>query len=207
VRRAREVRVIATAVRCYPASWRHRHSDEATALASALLEDGTPWWSIVGSFVGGATKERLLRTPKMRIGTAITAIILVIAAAPLALFASLTPASASGTRITIVISNNRDAVRQLSSALKADAFNIAVVGTPVSSDRVGSILSIKTSSQSGSVGAITLVRGRCTDGSSGCVIGLALPSHYDESAQVAVGVPMTFQDTRSAHRVQHAMGS
>jgi len=49
-----------------------------------------------------------------------------IAAVPLALFASLTTASASGTNVTIVISKPSDAARQLESAFAAHHFKIAV---------------------------------------------------------------------------------
>jgi len=33
------------------------------------LDDGTPWWSIAGSFLGGVAKERVFRKPSLRIGS------------------------------------------------------------------------------------------------------------------------------------------
>jgi len=192
MRRSQASRIIAGALGCYPTRWRSRHGDEATELASALLEDGTPWWSIAASFLGGAAKERALRKPSLRVGSALASIALGIAAAPLALFASLTPASASSTNITIVISRPGDAVRELESAFAAHHFKIAVAERPVSTDLVGSILSVSTvRTSSDNAGAIKELLGRCNGGGSGCMDGLVLPPNYSGSARVTVGVAST----------------
>ena len=181
MRRSQESRIIATVLRCYPARWRSRHGDEATVLASALLDDGTPWWSIAGSFLGGVAKER-----------ALAAITIGIAWVPLALFASLTPASASSTTITIVISKPGDAARQLESAFATHHFKIAVAERPVSTDLVGSILSVNTvGASSDNRGAIREVHGQCNGGGSGCVVGLVLPLHYSGIVRVTVGATTT----------------
>ena len=58
-----------------PARWRSRHGDEASLLASALLEDGVPWWSIVGSFLGASAREQVFRRPSLRVGSALAVII------------------------------------------------------------------------------------------------------------------------------------
>jgi len=200
VRRSQESQIIAAVLRCYPARWRSRHGDEATVLASALLEDGTPWWSIARSFLGGAAKERASRKPSLRIGSVLAAITLGIAAVPLVLFASLTPASASGTHVTIVISKPGDAARQLESAFATHHFRIAVVEMPASTNLVGSILSISTvGASSDNGGTIREVRGQCNGGGSDCVVGLVIPLHYSGSARVMVGVPTTLEHVQHSY--------
>ena len=200
MRRSRESRIIAVVLRCYPARWRGRHGDEATTLATSLLEDGTPWWSIAGSFLSGAAKERVCRKPSWRVGPALVALVLVIAGAPVALFASLTPASASGTYVTIVISRPYDATRQLESAFDAHHFKFAVVERSVVTDVVGSILSIRTGHRaSDNTGAIREVDGQCIDGRPGCVVGLVVPLHYSGSVRVTVGVSATAMDVHGAN--------
>jgi hypothetical protein len=191
VRRSRENSVIAGALRCYPARWRSRHGDEATALASALLEDGATWWSIAGSFLGGAVRERALRRPGVRVGSALAALIIGSAAVPLALFASLTPASASGTNVTITIAKTGDAIRQLESAFAVHHFKFVVGERPVSADLVGSIVSVSGVDH---VGAIKELRGRCHGGGSGCIHGLELPLHYSGSVRITVGTAMASTD-------------
>jgi hypothetical protein len=195
VRRSQEHRIIAAVLRCYPARWRSRHGDEATVLASALLEDGTPWWSIAGSFLGGAAKERAFRTPGLRVGSALAAITVGIAWIPLALVASLTPASASSTTSTIVISKPGDAARQLESAFATHHVKIEVAERPVSTDLVGSILSVSTvGASSDNAGAISEIYGQCNGGGSGCVVGLVLPLHYSGIVRVTVGAATTSKD-------------
>ena len=188
MRRSHESRIIAAVLRCYPTRWRSRHGDEATVLASALLDDGTPWWSIAGSFLGGVAKERAFRKPSLRIGSTMAAVTFGIAAVPLALFASLTTASASGTNVTIVISKPSDAARQLESAFAAHHFKIAVAERPVSTDLVGSILSVSTvGASSDNAGAISEILGQCNGGRSGCDVGLVIPQHYSQNARVTLG--------------------
>jgi hypothetical protein len=198
VRRSRESQIIAAALHCYPARWRSRHGLDATLLASALLEDGVSWWSIVGSFLGAAARERLLRKPSLRVGSALAAIAVGIAAVSLALFASLSPASATSTNVAIVISKPSDAARQLESAFAAHHFKITVAETPVSPNLVGSILSVNTVGTSGEhAHAISELHGQCNGGGTGCIDGLVLPLHYSGSARVTVGESTTSKD---AHR-------
>jgi hypothetical protein len=198
MRRSQENRIIAAVIRCYPVRWRSRHGAEATLVASALLQDGTPWWSIVGSFLGGVVRERAFHVTRTRISAAMAAVILGIAAAPLALFASLTPASASGTDVSIVVSKPGDAARQLESAFASHHFRIVIVKRPVTSDVVGAILSVSTMRQSSDkAGTISEIRGRCNSGRSGCVVGLVMPSHFSGIVRVTVGVATT-AEMRSA---------
>jgi hypothetical protein len=169
-------------------------------LATALLEDGTPWWSIAGSFLGGAAKERAFRKPSLLAGSALAALTIGVAWIPLALFASLTPASASSTTITIVISKPSDAARQLDAAFAAHHFKITVTARPVSSDLVGSILSLNTQNASSeNAGVIVEVRGQCNGGGSGCVDGLMLPLHYSGRARVTVGTATASRDVGHQH--------
>jgi hypothetical protein len=195
VRRSQESRIIVTVLRCYSARWRSRHGDEATLLASALLEDGTPWWAIAGSFLGGAAKERAFQKPSLRVGSALAVITVGIAAVPMALIGSLTTAGASSTTITIVISKPVDAARQLESAFASHHFKIEVARRPVSTDLVGSILSVSTvSSSSESAGSIKEIQGPCIGGASGCIDGLVLPLHYSGSVRVTIGVATASTD-------------
>jgi hypothetical protein len=158
-------------------------------MATSLLEDGTPWWSIAGSYLGGVARERVFRRPTLRVGSAVAALTLGIAAVPLALFASLTPASASGTSVTVVISKPSDAARQLESAFTAHNVKFAVVERPTSMDLAGSILSVRTVDASRkNASAVTEIRGQCNGGASGCVIGLVLPLHYSGTVRVTLGV-------------------
>lgn len=195
MRRSQEHRIIAGVLCCYSARWRSRHGDEATVLAAALLEDGTPWWHIAGSFLGGAAKERAFRKPTLRVGSALAALTIGIAAGPLALFAALAPAGASSTTITIVISKPGDAARQLESAFATHHFKIAVAEKPVSTDLVGSILSVTTVDRSSNnAGAVSEVQGQCNGGGSGCVVGLVLPLHYSGIVGVTLGTATTSND-------------
>lgn len=189
MRRSQETRIVAAVLRCYPAQWRARHGDEATLLAKALMDDGRAWWSVAGSFLGGAAKERAFRRPSVRFGSVVAALAVGVAAVPLALFGSLTTAGASSTTVTIVISKPANAVRQLESAFASHHFNIAIVERPVAADRVGSILSVgPTNSLSNRSSAIKLIQGRCIGGASVCIDGLMLPLHYPGSALVTIGV-------------------
>lgn len=199
MRRTQENRIIAAVLRCYPARWRSRHGDEATVLASALLQDGTPWWSIAVSFLGGVAKEQVSRRSSLRVGAALAAIVLGVAAVPLALIGSLTTASASSTT-TIVISKPGDAVRQLERAFTSHHFKITVVEKPVSTGLVGSILSVNNlGTASENAGAVREVHGQCNGGGSGCVVGLVLPLHYSGSVRVTLGAATTSNDVHHAH--------
>jgi hypothetical protein len=145
------------------------------------------------SFLGGVAMERALRRPSLRLGSALAAIIVGIASVPLA-FAFLTPASASGTSVTIVVSKPDDAARQLASAIATHHFKIEVIEKQVSSDFVGSILSVSTvGASSDTAGAIGEVHGQCNGGGSGCVVGLVLPLHFSGSVRVTVGAASTLK--------------
>ncbi|HEY1761249.1 MAG TPA: hypothetical protein VGG17_01535 [Acidimicrobiales bacterium] len=166
-----------------------------------------PWWSIAWSFLGSAVKERVTQKPSLRVGSALAAITISIAAVPLALFASLTPAGASST-VTVVIAKTGNASRQLESAFAAHHFNIAVAERPVSTGLVGSILSIRTADASShNANAISELRGQCKDGGSGCVDGLVIPLHYSGTARVTVGAAMTSYATLNEASTSRKKGS
>jgi hypothetical protein len=188
MRPPRDQRAIAVVVRCYPERWRSRHGEEATLLISALLEDGIPWWSIALSFLGGASRERILRKPSLQVGTTLAAIMIGVAAVPLALFASLAPAGASSTNVVIVISKPDDAARQLESAFSSHHFKITVSERVVPTRLVGSILSANTrGASSATVRIISELRGQCINGASGCIDGLVLPRHFSGNVRVTIG--------------------
>jgi hypothetical protein len=197
MRPSRESRAVGAALRCYPARWRSRHGTEATLIASALLEDGIPWWSVALSFLGGATRERV-RKPGLLVATTLAAITVAVAAVPLGLLASLTPASASNTNVVIVISKPNDAARQLDSDFAAHHFKITVTEKAVPARLVGSILSVSTTRASnGADRVVTELRGPCRGGAAGCVDGLVVPSHFSGDAHVTIGRSATFA---SVHR-------
>ncbi len=60
MRPARGGRLVASALRCYPARWRRRHGDEAAELAALLIRDGKPAVSVAFSFLAGAAREWLV---------------------------------------------------------------------------------------------------------------------------------------------------
>lgn len=158
-------------------------------LASELLDDGTPWWSVAGSFLCSAARDRAFRRPSLRVGSVLAAIAIGTAAVPLALVGSLSTAGASNTTVTIVIAKPGNAVRQLESAFASHHYNIAIIERSVSADRVGSILSISpANSSSDQASAIKPIHGRCTGRSTGCIDGLVLPLHYAGRAFVTIGV-------------------
>jgi hypothetical protein len=188
MRPSRERRVVAAAVRCYSARWRQRHGDEATLIASALLDDGVPWWSVTLSFLGGAARERFVRRASLRLRTTVAALSVVVAAVPLALFASLDSASASSFNVVIAISNPNDAARQLETAFASHHFQVTVTERVAPATLVGSILSVHTNgASSASTRIIGERRGPCVGGSSGCIDGLVLPRHFSGTAHVTIG--------------------
>lgn len=188
MRPSRERRVVAAAVRCYSARWRVRHGDEATLIASALLDDGIPWWSVTLNFLGGATRERISRRASLRLGTTVAALAVFVAAVPLALFASLDSASASSVNVVIAISNPNDAARQLESAFSSHHFQVTVTERVAPATLVGSILSVRAKgASSASARIISELRGPCVGGSSGCIDGLVLPRHFSGTAYVTIG--------------------
>jgi len=92
------MRLVQTALRCYPQRWRSRHGAEAAELARLLMRDGTPARSIAWSYFKGAASTRLLQ-PRRRLA----AVGALLAAAcslglSLALLSSSAPASAANHR-------------------------------------------------------------------------------------------------------------
>ncbi|MGH3228063.1 MAG: hypothetical protein ACRDOA_05710 [Streptosporangiaceae bacterium] len=96
---ARETRLVATVLRCYPARWRRRHGDEAAELATLLIRDGTPAGWIAWSYLAGAVREWLTPRPGRRLSAVAGA--LLVAACSLGvsagLLASAAPARAAST--------------------------------------------------------------------------------------------------------------
>jgi hypothetical protein len=84
---SRETRLIATALRCYPARWRRRHGDEAAELAVLLIRDGALAGSIALSYLGGAAREWLTPHPSRRLSAVACA--LIVAACSLGVSAGL----------------------------------------------------------------------------------------------------------------------
>jgi hypothetical protein len=95
---ARAARMIEIVLRCYPASWRRRHGDEAAELAALLITDGTPAGSIALSYLAGAARERLTPRPAWRLTAVACALFAVCSLSVSAgLLASAGPASAAST--------------------------------------------------------------------------------------------------------------
>ena len=95
----RATRLVETALRCYPARWRHRHGEEAAELAALLIKDGTPAGSVARSYLAGAAREWLTPHPGRRL-TAVACALLVAACAlgvSAGLLASAGPARAAST--------------------------------------------------------------------------------------------------------------
>jgi hypothetical protein len=92
-------RLVETALRCYPARWRHRHGQEAAELAALLIRDGTPAGSVAWSYLAGAAREWLTPRPERRL-TALACALLVAACSlgvSAGLLASAGPARAAST--------------------------------------------------------------------------------------------------------------
>jgi len=95
----RMTRLVAVALRCYPARWRRRHGDEAAELAALLIRDGAAPCSIAMSYLAGAAREWLVPRPGRRLST-VTCVLLVAACsvgASAGLLASAVPARAAST--------------------------------------------------------------------------------------------------------------
>jgi hypothetical protein len=95
----RAARLVETALRCYPARWRHRHGEEAAELAALLIRDGTPAGSVARSYLAGAAREWLTPRPGRRL-TAVACALLAAACAlgvSAGLLASAGPARAAST--------------------------------------------------------------------------------------------------------------
>ena len=94
---SRSMRLVESALRCYPQRWRSRHGDEAAEIASLLIRDGTPAWSVAWSYLMGAARTRLVIEPRRRLGAAVGALLLAAGSlgVPLALLSSPAPANAA----------------------------------------------------------------------------------------------------------------
>jgi hypothetical protein len=91
------MRLVESALRCYPRRWRSRHGDEAAEVASLLIRDGTPAHSVAWSYLMGAARARLVIEPRRRLGAAVGALLLAAGSlgVPLALLSSPAPANAA----------------------------------------------------------------------------------------------------------------
>jgi hypothetical protein len=94
---SRSMRLVRSALRCYPQQWRNRHGDEANEIATLLIRDGTPAWSIAWSYLVGAARTRLVTGPGRRLGAAAGALLLAAGSlgVSLALLSSPAPANAA----------------------------------------------------------------------------------------------------------------
>jgi hypothetical protein len=93
----RSMRLVESALRCYPQWWRSRHGDEAAEIASLLIRDGTSAPSVAWSYLLGAARTRLVIGPRRRLGAAAAALLLAAGSlgVPLALLSSSAPANAA----------------------------------------------------------------------------------------------------------------
>ena len=93
---ARSMRLVESALRCYPQGWRSRHGDEAAEIAGLLIRDGTSGASVACSYLLGAARTRLVTGPRRRLGVAVAALLLAVCSSgvPLALL-STAPANAA----------------------------------------------------------------------------------------------------------------
>jgi hypothetical protein len=189
--RTPRTRLIEVALRCYPRRWRDHHGDEAAELAELLVGDGVPALFVVGSYLKGAARERLITRPSRRLLPAVGALLVgaSLIGVPLVLLDSSTPANAaSGNDVVAMIVSHQRAVEQLESVFKLHHFKIRVVEVPSPPSRAGSILAVNVGPvQDGERGVLREIPGPCITGASGCIDGVALPLHYAGTAQVFVG--------------------
>jgi hypothetical protein len=96
---AREGKLVAAALRCYPARWQRRHADEAAELAALLIRDGNPAASIAWSYLIGAVREWLTLRPGRSLSTVTAALLAAtcLLGFSVALVAETVPAKAAGT--------------------------------------------------------------------------------------------------------------
>jgi hypothetical protein len=94
---SRSMRLVKSALRCYPQRWRSRHGEEATEIATLLIRDGTPAWSIAWSYLVGAARTRLVAGPRRRLSAAAGVLLLATGSLgiSLALLSSPAPANAA----------------------------------------------------------------------------------------------------------------
>lgn len=94
---SRSMRLVDSALRCYPRRWRSRHGDEAAEIASLLIRDGTPARSVAWSYLLGAARTRLVIEPRRRLGAVVGALLLAAGSlgVPLAMLSLSAPANAA----------------------------------------------------------------------------------------------------------------
>ena len=94
---SRSMRLVESALRCYPRRWRSRHGDEAAEIANLLIRDGTPAHSVAWSYLIGAARTRLVIKPRRRLGAAVGTLLLAAGSLgiSLALLSSSAPANAA----------------------------------------------------------------------------------------------------------------
>jgi hypothetical protein len=96
---SRSIRLVESALRCYPQRWRSRHGDEAAEIARLLIRDGTPARSVAWSYLMGAARTRLVSGPRRRLGAAVAALLL--AAGSLGASLALLPVSAPANAASV----------------------------------------------------------------------------------------------------------
>ena len=183
------MRLVQTALRCYPQRWRRRHGEEAAELARLLMRDGTPARSIAWSYLKGATSTRLVLPPGRRLGAAMGALVAAACSlsVSLALVSSSAPASAASV-VRLRITDRAGAAGQLRSLLRAHHFGITVTQEPVSPSLVGSIITFGARGPSAGRGNVfSGITGPCAGGARGCVDGIVLPVHFTGAARIVVG--------------------
>jgi hypothetical protein len=177
------MRLVQTALRCYPGRWRNRHGEEAAELARLLIRDGMPARSIAWSYLRGAASTRLVPRPHRRLAAAVGALLAAACSlgVSLALLSSSVPASAASV-VRVRITNRGDVAGQLRSLLRAHHFGITISQEPVSPSLAGSIISSGSDALSG-------ITGPCSGGAWGCTDGIVLPVHFTGPARIVVGRP------------------
>jgi hypothetical protein len=182
-------RLVAAALRCYPARWRSRHGGEAAEVATLLLRDGVPAASIAWSYARGAARERLTPRPGRRLGTAVATLVVAAGSAgiPLAILSAPVPAGAASV-VRVRITDRADAAAQLRSLLRARHVGIAVTREPVSPSLVGSIVGSRVTGRlAGQHDIVSYLTGPCRGGARGCAVGIVLPARFAGSAHLVVG--------------------
>jgi len=94
------MRLVESALRCYPRRWRSRHGDEAAEIASLLIRDGTPARSVAWSYLMGAARTRLVTGPRRRVSAAVGALLLAAGSLGVSLALLSSPAPANAANVT-----------------------------------------------------------------------------------------------------------
>jgi len=97
---SRSMRLVESALRCYPRRWRSRHGDEAAEIASLLIRGGTPARSVAWSYLMGAARTRLVTGPRRRLGAAVGALLLAAGSLGVSLALLSSPAPANAANVT-----------------------------------------------------------------------------------------------------------